>query len=156
VRWRWQRQVDAAAAQHPLAYRAQVFWCDPADEALDGLGARDYLALRQSQHPAWDAAVLAEDLEALGLLPHLDKPLCALSTGTRRKLRLAAGLASGAPLTLFDDPFAALDLRSVDYVRGRLDDCADATGRVVLVAHHAALDGVPLATRIALSGGDCG
>lgn len=142
----------ADLARHPLAYRAQVFWCDPADEALDTLGARDYLALRQSQHPGWDAAVLAEDLEALGLLPHLDKPLYALSTGTRRKLRLAAGLASGAPLTLFDDPLAALDLRSADYVLDRLDDCAEAADRVVIVAHHAALDGVPLATLVDLPG----
>jgi ABC-type multidrug transport system ATPase subunit len=146
----------ADLARYPLAYRAQVFWCDPVDEALDGLGARDYLALRQSQHPAWDAAVLAEDLDALGLLPHLDKPLYALSTGTRRKLRLAAGLASGAPLTLFDNPLAALDLRSVDYVLDRLDDCAsgvnggDATGRVVIVAHHTALDDVPLVTLVDL------
>ena len=45
----------ADLAQHPLAYRAQVFWCDPADEALDTLGARDYLALRQSQHLGWPA-----------------------------------------------------------------------------------------------------
>jgi ABC-type multidrug transport system ATPase subunit len=142
----------ADLARHPLAYRAQVFWCDPADDALDGLGARDYLALRQSQHPGWDAAVLAEDLEALGLLPHLDKPLYALSTGTRRKLRLAAGLASGAPLTLFDDPLAALDLRSADYVLDRLDDCAEAADRVVIVAHHAALDDVPLATLVDLPG----
>lgn len=142
----------ADLARHPLAYRAQVFWCDPADEALDALGARDYLALRQSQHPGWDAAVLAEDLEGLGLLPHLDKPLYALSTGTRRKLRLAAGLASGAPLTLFDDPLAALDLRSADYVLDRLDDCAEAADRVVIVAHHAALDDVPLATLVDLPG----
>jgi ABC-type multidrug transport system ATPase subunit len=137
----------ADLAWHPQAYRAQVFWCDPADGALDSLGARDYLALRQSQHLAWDAAVLAEDLDALGLLPHLDKPLYALSTGTRRKLRLAAGLASGAPLTLFDDPLAALDLRSADYVLDRLGDCADGAvpaGRAVIVAHHAGLDGIPL------------
>ena len=140
----------ADATMHPLAYRAQVFWCDPVEAALDSLGARDYLRLRQSQHPGWDAAVLSEDLAALGLLPHLDKPLQALSTGTRRKLRLAAGLASGAPLTLFDDPLAALDRRSADYVLDRLDDCADATDRVVIVAHHAALDGVPVATLVDL------
>lgn len=142
----------ADLAAHPLAYRAQVFWCDPADGALDDLGARDYLALRQSQHPAWDAAVLASDLDALGLLPHLDKPLHALSTGTRRKLRLAAGLASGAPLTLLDDPLAALDRRSVDYVLDRLDDCADSAERAVIVAHHAGLDDVPLATLVDLPG----
>ena len=137
-------------AEQPDVYRAQVFWCDPTDVALDPLGARDYLALQQSRYPAWDATVLAQDLEALGLLPHLDKPLYALSTGTRRKLRLAAGLASGAPLTLFDDPLAALDRGSADYVLDRLDDCADSSGRAVIVAHHAALDDVPLATLVDL------
>lgn len=142
----------AALAEQPLAYRAQVFWCDPADAALDHLGARDYLALRRGQHPAWDDAVLEDDLAALGLRDHLDKPLHALSTGTRRKLRLAAGLASGAPLTLFDDPFAALDLRSVDHVLDRLAECAESTGRALLVAHHTALDGVPLAALVDLPG----
>ncbi|MEX8495906.1 ATP-binding cassette domain-containing protein [Sphaerotilus sp.] len=142
----------AELARHPDAYRTQVFWCDPADGALDSLGARDYLALRRHQHPAWDVAALEEDLDALGLWPHLDKPLYALSTGMRRKLRLAAGLASGAPLTLFDGPLAALDRRSADYVLDRLDDCADSTGRAVIVAHHAALDGVPLATLVDLPG----
>ena len=140
----------ADAAAQAQAYRAQVFWCDPVDATLDALDVRDYLRLRQSQHPGWDAAVLSEDLDALNLLPHLDKPLYALSTGTRRKLRLAAGLASGAPLTLFDDPLAALDRRSVDYVLDRLDECSDATDRVVVVAHHAELDGVPVATLVDL------
>ncbi|MEY4906990.1 MAG: transporter involved in cytochrome c biosis, ATPase component [Pseudomonadota bacterium] len=59
----------ADLALHPLAYRAQVFWCDPADYVLD-----------------------------------------------------------------------------------RLDDCAGSTGRVVIVAHHAVPDGVPLATLVDLPG----
>lgn len=142
-------------AEQPAAYRAQVFWCDPVDPALDDLGARAYLAHHRQAWPAWDEAVLADDLEALGLTPHLDKPLYALSTGTRRKLRLAAGLASGAALTLFDDPLAALDRRSAVHVLDRLEGLADSTARIVVVAQHDdALDGVPLSALIRLPDAD--
>lgn len=144
-------------AEQPAAYRAQVFWCDPVDPALDDLGARAYLAHHRQAWPAWDEAVLADDLEALGLTPHLDKPLYALSTGTRRKLRLAAGLASGAALTLFDDPMAALDRRSVAHVLDRLEALAsaDSASRIVVVAQHDdALDGVPLSALIRLPDAD--
>ncbi len=44
------------------------------------------------------------------------KPFHALSTGTRRKVCMAAALASGAPLTLIDDPIAGLDKPSVTYL----------------------------------------
>jgi len=54
----------------------------------------------------------------------------------RRKLRLAAALASGAALTLLDDPFAALDKRSGRQVMELLVDCADATHRVFVAAMH--------------------
>lgn len=144
-------------AEQPAAYRAQVFWCDPVDPALDDLGARAYLAHHRQAWPAWDDAVLADDLEALGLTPHLDKPLYALSTGTRRKLRLAAGLASGAALTLFDDPLAALDRRSAAHVLDRLEGLAlaESPSRIVVVAHHdEALDGVPLAALVRLPDAD--
>lgn len=141
-------------AEQPAAYRAQVFWCDPVDPALDDLGARAYLTHRRQAFPAWDDVVLADDLEAFGLTPHLDKPLYALSTGTRRKLRLAAGLASGAALTVFDDPLAALDRRSAAHVLDRLEGLADSTSRMVVVAHHDELDGVPLSALIRLPDAD--
>ena len=127
------------------AYGAQVFWCNPASEQHDTLTGHAYLALQQSRHAGWQAEVLAERLQGFALLPHLEKPLYALSMGMRRKLRWAAGFASGAALTLLDDPFAALDRASIDHVLDALEELADHPDRAVVVAGYEPPSGVPLA-----------
>ncbi|MBA4254473.1 MAG: ABC transporter [Polaromonas sp.] len=121
---------------HRLAYQAQVFWCDPQSDAHRALPARDYLAWHRQRHGTWQDEVLQAHLEALDLPHHLDKPLYALSTGTLRKLRLAAAFAAGAPLTLLDDPLAALDRRSIDHVMAVLHACQALSHRLVVVAMH--------------------
>ena len=66
----------------------------------------------------------------LGLDGHLHKPLLGLSMGMRRKLRLACALASGATLTLMDEPHAALDRHSIGVVNDMLADCATSHQRM--------------------------
>ena len=60
----------------------------------------------------------------LSLAPHLDKTLTMLSTGTRRKVLMAAALAAEAPVTLLDQPFKALDRPSIDYLLALLAEAA--------------------------------
>ena len=59
----------------------------------------------------------------------------------KRKVQLAAALASGAPLTLNDEPEAALDWPSIRYLREALAPVA-ATDRVVVVGNYEDIDGV--------------
>lgn len=132
------------------AYGAQVFWCNPASEQHDTLTGHAYLALHQSRHAGWQAEVLAEHLQGFALLPHLEKPLYALSMGMRRKLRWAAGFASGAALTLLDDPFAALDRASIAHVLETLDELAEHPHRAVVVAGYEPPPDVALAGRLDL------
>ena len=80
----------------------------------------------------------------------MHKQLFMLSTGSKRKVFLAAALASGAQLTLFDDPFAALDATSIRFVLGWLDAAASATNRAWVIAGHVVPDGLPLAQIIDL------
>jgi ABC-type multidrug transport system ATPase subunit len=132
---------------HPAAYRQQVFWCNPADDGLDHLSGHAYLQHHRQRHAAWHDQACTELLDHLDLTDHLAKPLLGLSAGMRRKLRLAAALASGAALTLLDDPFAALDKRSGHQVMELLLDCADASHRVFVAAMHeqpADLSAVPV------------
>lgn len=131
-------------------------WCDPAEAGEGDLGAtpaRTFLDGQRARHRAgWREADLAAHLDGFALGPHLDKPLHALSAGTRRKLLLAASLASGAALTLIDDPFAALDRRSVAHLLDALDAQVDGP-RVVVVAHAgeaADFDGLDAATVLRL------
>ena len=138
---------DAQANPH---YCAHVFWCDPASNALDALTGHAYLAQQQARHAGWQTDALAEHLQGFALIPHLEKPLYGLSMGMRRKLRWAAGFASGAALTLLDDPFAALDRASIDHVLDTLDELADHPHRVVVVAGYEPPPGVTLAARLEL------
>ena len=148
-------QAWGDGAQANPAYRSQVFWCDPASTEHDALTGHGYLAMQQARCMAgpttgWQADALAGHLEGLALLQHLDKPLYALSTGTRRKLRWAAAFASGAALTLLDDPFAALDRASINHVLETLDELSDSAYRVVVVAGYEPPPGVPLVGTISL------
>jgi ABC-type nitrate/sulfonate/bicarbonate transport system ATPase subunit len=89
-------------------------------------------------------------IEGFGLQQHLVKPLYMLSTGSRRKVWLSAALAAGAPLTLIDQPFAALDAPSIRFLTEQLHAASQDHSRVWLLADHAPPDGVALAGIIEL------
>jgi ABC-type Mn2+/Zn2+ transport system ATPase subunit len=73
-----------------------------------------------------------------------------LSTGTKRKVWLAAAFASGAAVTLLDEPFAALDKTSIGLVIALLQEAAQHPTRAWVVADYAPPQGVALALTIDL------
>ena len=75
-----------------------------------------------------------------------------LSTGSRRKVWLAAAFASGAGLTLLDQPFAALDKASMGVINELLQKAAGHPERAWVVADYVAPPGVPLAGQAELGG----
>jgi ABC-type multidrug transport system ATPase subunit len=105
----WHVGAGGQDVSHP------VFWQhtdDPALQAWNDTPARQAL---HAQLQAWPEAQPQEApalCEALGLTPHLDKPMYMLSTGSRRKVWLAAALCAQAPITLLETPLAALDAPS--------------------------------------------
>lgn len=140
------RIQGVSLAENPLAYRRQVAWLDPRDTALDGQTARQIFAAL----PGCDPGVLQSHIDGLSLGAHLDKTLTMLSTGTRRKLLLAAALATEAPVTLLDQPFKALDRPSIDYLLAVLTEAAQQPGRACVVADYEAPPGIALAGMIKL------
>jgi len=137
----------------PEAYRRQVFWQDPRSDGLHALSARTWFESLPAHHGAWDAQALQAHVQGFDLQPHLDKPLYQLSTGSRRKVLMAAGLASGAALTLIDEPVSGLDRPSWAYLEQALAvAAAQATqaGRAIVVAHYEAWAAVPWVDRIVL------
>ncbi len=137
------RGVDGAT--NPDGYRQQVFWQDPRAHALQALSAQEWFATLPACYLAWDASALAAHVQGWGLATHLEKPLYQLSSGSQRKVLMAAALASGAALTLIDEPVAGLDRPSTLYLQQALAGAVrlSATPRAVVVAHYEALDGVP-------------
>jgi ABC-type multidrug transport system ATPase subunit len=130
--------------EQPEAYRQRVFWADTRTAAHDALTCRDYLAAVQRRSPAFDEARLHRAIEGLSLAPHLDKNIFMLSTGSKRKLYLAAAFACGAALTLLDTPFAALDKVSIRFALTLLAEVAQDRDRLWVLADYAQPEGMTL------------
>ncbi len=122
--------------EQPEAYRQQVFWKDPRSTAHDALTVTDYLQSVQRAYPGFDEVVLAEMIDGLSLGPHLHKNLFMLSTGSKRKVWIAAAAASGAQLTLLDGPFASLDQASINFVLQLLTEAASQSTRIWVMADY--------------------
>ncbi len=130
-----------------------VFWLDPrggggAGESDGGApGAAQtpagWWAAQALRWPGWRADALAAHIEGFGLGEHAGKRMEQLSTGTRRKVLLAAGFASGARWLLVDEPVAGLDRASIAHLRQCLAEAATRRDRGVVVAHYDTLDGLP-------------
>lgn len=118
------------------ALRQASYWTDMRSDAHDGISARSYWASLQTRYPAWDPVVLEALMLALALGEHADKPLYMLSTGSKRKVWLAAAFASGARLLLIDEPFAALDRASAACVGHWLAQAAQNTNRACVIADY--------------------
>ena len=143
-------------AASPAAYRRGVCAFDPRDPAWDDLTPAGLMAAQRAAHPGLDEAAWQRHLDGFGLAPHLAKPFYALSTGSRRKAGLAVALASGAALTLLDEPTAGLDAGSVDYLLQALTEAARQPSRALLLAGGQGLAGLPGAGLLTLPGATAG
>ena len=142
---------DAALATQAQAYRSQIFWVDPRTQAFDTLTPQAYWDGVRQQFSAFDGGLLAELIDTWALAPHLSKSLYMLSTGSKRKVFLAAAFASGATVTLLDEPFAALDKRSTEQVLEILQEAASHPRRAWVVADYVAPRGIALAATVILA-----
>jgi len=131
--------------EQPEAYRRQLFWMEPRSTDFDQLTPPQYFETVRSRYPGFETNLIAPLVEGLGLEPHMGKQLFMLSTGSKRKVWLAAAFASGAALLLLDEPFAALDAPSIAFVKELLGEVSTHPGRAVVTADYAAPAGVPLA-----------
>ncbi|MDP1687921.1 MAG: ABC transporter, partial [Hydrogenophaga sp.] len=71
--------------------------------------------------------------------------------GSKRKVWLCAAFAAGTPLTLIDEPFAALDTASIRFLRGLLEEASSHHDRAWVLADHTPPEGLVLRTQLVLS-----
>ena len=128
-----------------------VFWVDLQDAELDHFTVQMCWAKLRLQYPNWHDDLQRELTHELGMTPHVDKKLNMLSAGSRRKVMLIAALASGASVTLLDQPFVALDKVSIQLVLDFLHEAADHTQRAWIVADYEVPDEWPLANVLHLN-----
>jgi ABC-2 type transport system ATP-binding protein len=135
----------------PQDYRRQVFYVDPTTEQYHAMTVRECIATLTADDAAFDAPQCEALLQGFGLEPHLHKSLFMLSTGSRRKVWLAAALAAGRPLTLLDEPKAALDGPSVRVLWQTLRERSARGAGAVVLASSEPIDDLPLAASIQLT-----
>ena len=124
-------QADSLAS-----YKQHVFWVDPRTSAHDQISPNDYFDLQRSFYPNFNDAVLLELIEGLSLNDHVSKAIYMLSAGSKRKVWLAAAFASGATVTLLDEPFSALDKASINFLIKRLETYAQSSDRAWVIADY--------------------
>jgi ABC-2 type transport system ATP-binding protein len=100
----------------------------------DWFSVRQALAAGAVTCPGWDSALAAELVADFGI--PLDRQVRKLSRGKLSAVGIVLGMASRAPLTLFDEPTLGLDAvaRQTFYVR-LLADYADNPRTIVLSTH---------------------
>lgn len=124
--------------QQPTAYAQTVFRSDPTNPALDPISPAQWFASLPERFPLFQIPTLNALAEGFGLRAHMDKPMYMLSAGSRRKVGLSAAMASGAALTLIDQPFAALDRPSVRLLIEVLQDFGQSGHRACVLADYEA------------------
>ena len=135
--------AGTALDDDPAAYRHHVFWCDPATDAFDRVTARECSASLSAGDAGFDATAWRALVDGFSLAPHIDKPMYMLSTGSKRKVWLAAALASGRRLTLLDEPTGGLDAPSIACLMDALTRLATHPSRAIVVASSERLERVP-------------
>lgn len=139
--------------QDPEGYRRNVFFVDPVTDRFDAATGRACTATLREGDASFDEARWLELIDGFSLVPHIDKPMYMLSTGSKRKVWLAAALASRRALTLLDEPTHGLDAPSRRCLWQALTQIARGTqdpARAVVVASSERLDTVPWSATIDL------
>lgn len=146
-------QLSVAGARlhkDPETYQQNVFFVDPGTDAFNEVSATECTLSLSAGDSRFDAQKWRALAEGFSLTPHLDKPMYMLSTGSKRKVWLAAALASGRVLTLLDEPTSALDANSIRFLWRVLSDSAAQPGRAIVIASAERIDAVPLSGLIEL------
>lgn len=98
------------------AWAQAVCFVDARSDAFDAMTPAALMASLRQRHPQLDEAAWSAHVDGFGLAPHAFKTMHMMSTGMRRKAALAAVLASGAALTLLDEPLAGLDAPAIAHL----------------------------------------
>jgi ABC-type multidrug transport system ATPase subunit len=125
-----------SSTDNPAAYKKHVFWIDPRTSTHDHISPNEYFDLQRTVYPEFDDALLLDLIDGLSLSDHVSKAMYMLSAGSKRKVWLAAAFAIGAFVTLIDEPFAALDKASINFLLERLERVAKITSRAWVIADY--------------------
>ena len=132
-------RVDDLLVGEDCSYRARIGYMPQIARYPHNLTARELLTmLTDLRKAAPNAGPMRRDeslVEQLALTEHLDKPLRALSGGTRQKVNAAAAFLFAPDLLILDEPTAGLDPAASEVLKDRIR-AERAAGRTVIVTSH--------------------
>ena len=113
---------------------SQICFIKESQKYPDHYNVRDILEVSRSIFPNWDVAYSRQLIEDFNL--PLKRKTKKLSRGMRSAVGIVVGLASRAPLTIFDEPYLGLDAVSRGIFYDRLmEDYAEYPRTVILSTH---------------------
>jgi len=137
-----QQAIGRAEIRRDIGYMAQIA------RYPENLSAREVIEMVRGLRDS-DSHVDSESLvEEFMLRPHLDKPMKALSGGTRQKVGAVIAMMFGPSILLLDEPTAGLDPVSSERLKAEIARRRDA-GATVLVTSHILSEIAELADRVA-------
>ena len=116
-------------------YRAVLAHVGHLNGIQGELNARENLRLAACLAGAAPAPDVDAALDQVALTAHTALPSKVLSQGQKRRLALARLLVASKPLWILDEPFSALDARSVEIMSDVLARHVTPGGMVVLTSH---------------------
>lgn len=100
----------------------------------DSMTVTEYFEVAATFRPRWDRSYAERLLDRFGV--PVDKKLCELSSGNRAAAIVSAGLATRAPLTMFDEPHLGMDAPSrYAFYEELVADYAEHPRTIVLSTH---------------------
>lgn len=140
--------------------RARVAYVSHSSMLYDELSAdenlRYFATVHRTSQVHCDCAASPEmALRAVGLDPHLARPVAQFSQGMRQRAALACALQADPDLLLLDEPFSNLDIAGVQQMLDLLADFRTwpsrtdpALRRTILLTTHQAALALPLADHV--------
>ena len=135
-------RVDGADPYENARLMSEICLVREHDDCEPSMSVREILTLARHLRPRWDAAFADRLVERFGL--NLRSKVRDLPRGRRAALSVTVGLASRAPLTMFDEAHLGMDApsRSAFYDELRADHLAHP--RTVLISTHLIDEVAPL------------
>ncbi|MCP1388690.1 ABC transporter ATP-binding protein [Corynebacterium sp. TA-R-1] len=97
---------------------------------------RDILAAASMRYPNWDRTLADELLADFTLGEAASATYGNLSRGQRAMTGIVVGLASGAELTLLDEPYVGLDTHNTQVFYRHLLNLGDSGRTIIMATHH--------------------
>jgi ABC-2 type transport system ATP-binding protein len=120
---------------------------------IEELRASEYIDFVTAMHgtrPEVARPVLDDLVRKLRLAEHLDKPVKALSAGTRKKVEFVAAVLHRPRVLLLDEPFEAIDPPAVHELTEVIREFIAETNAVGIISSHILPYVRPLATEVRL------